>query len=196
VVAGAETITATDHHPFFVTEDGGHWVNAGELHEGQHLRAADGTTRTITHLTKRSQHVRVYNLTINAVHTYYVGPDPILVHNAGGCESLVGGGAEPPGKYGPFYRKEPIAENRAAIADSGELLGNPPRYAPDRPAVQAHTQPLSERTPQIEFYTDVAPDPAVHTPPGQAMWSGPRPGVEVANDKATICVVVTGTIGC
>jgi hypothetical protein len=90
-IARAETITATDHHPFFVTEDGGKWVNAGELVAGEHLRSPDGSTRVITGLHQRSAHIRVFNLTIDGVHTYYVGDDPILVHNSGACPTFRGG---------------------------------------------------------------------------------------------------------
>jgi hypothetical protein len=41
----------------------------------------------------------------------------------------------------------------------------------------------------IEFTTDVPPDRG--SPPGQAVWSGPRPGVTVEGDYAEIRVHIT-----
>jgi len=84
---GDETVTATDHHPFWVTDDGGHWTDAGELHEGNHLRTPDGDRLAVIHTTPHLRQERVYNLTVDGVHSYYVGDgDPILVHNAGACD--------------------------------------------------------------------------------------------------------------
>jgi hypothetical protein len=83
---GVETIAATDHHPFYVTGDGGRWVNAGALAVGDELRSPDGTNRVIVGVSTHRAHETVYNLTIEGVHTYYVGGgDPVLVHNSGPC---------------------------------------------------------------------------------------------------------------
>jgi hypothetical protein len=60
-----ETIAATDHHPFYVTGDGGRWVDAGDLHAGDHLRSPDGTTRTVAAVSTRAENETVYNLTID-----------------------------------------------------------------------------------------------------------------------------------
>lgn len=81
--AGVETIAATDHHPFYVNSHGGRWVDAGVLNVGDQLRSPDGSTRRVVATSTRIEHETVYNLTIEGVHTYYVGKDqPVLVHNS------------------------------------------------------------------------------------------------------------------
>jgi Pretoxin HINT domain len=90
---GVETIAATDHHPFYVTSNGGRWVDAGALAVGDELRSPDGTQRVIVGVTTRPAHETVYNLTIDGVHTYYVGDGtPVLVHNSGPCWPVQVGG--------------------------------------------------------------------------------------------------------
>ncbi|NJP30172.1 DNRLRE domain-containing protein, partial [Microbispora sp. SCL1-1] len=77
-------ILATDQHPFW-SEDQGHWVNAKHLDPGTWLRTAAGTHVQITAVKSWTAHDQeVHNLTIAAVHTYFVVVDntPILVHNA------------------------------------------------------------------------------------------------------------------
>lgn len=64
-----------------------------------------------------------------------------------------------------------------------ELWGRTPRGGLV-PAVQAYFGPLPPGRRGIEFTTEVEPDAG--RPPGQAFWSGPRPGVEIAGDFAKI----------
>jgi len=79
-----QTIVATDGHPFW-TPAANAWTPADELGVGTELATAAGDTATIT--TTRTEHTytTVYNLTVNDIHTYYVGAigDEILVHNCG-----------------------------------------------------------------------------------------------------------------
>ncbi|WP_372493009.1 polymorphic toxin-type HINT domain-containing protein [Actinoalloteichus caeruleus] len=94
------TVTATDEHPFWV-DDHGRWTHATDLTRGDTLLTPTGDHTTITHAHTYPHHHRVHNLTINAVHTYYVlaGETPVLVHNCGGgvtghpasCECADGG---------------------------------------------------------------------------------------------------------
>ncbi|WP_229791465.1 polymorphic toxin-type HINT domain-containing protein [Micromonospora fulviviridis] len=80
----ASTVVATDNHPFWLPELSS-WVNAEDLVPGQRLAAADGTLVKIEGTTRRFEEARVYNLTVEEFHTYYVGAGvaSVLVHNAG-----------------------------------------------------------------------------------------------------------------
>ncbi|NYI07409.1 RHS repeat-associated protein [Allostreptomyces psammosilenae] len=83
--AGGETatLTATDNHPFWV-ENTKRWTDADDLNPGDTLTTADGTTVTVASLTWYSATLRVHNLTVSDLHTYYVLADetPVLVHNS------------------------------------------------------------------------------------------------------------------
>ncbi|HWO64939.1 MAG TPA: polymorphic toxin-type HINT domain-containing protein, partial [Umezawaea sp.] len=86
--AGINAVTATDNHPFWVDGDG-KWVDAGELRIGQLLHTEDGTAAAVIGLRAYTQVQRVYNLTVDGVHTFYVnvGDTPVLVHNEGESSS-------------------------------------------------------------------------------------------------------------
>jgi RHS repeat-associated protein len=87
-------VTATDGHPFWVDDDGlsaasgkgtgGHWVDARDLVVGASLLRSDGTIGTIRAVSMRTAVLRVHNLTVDDLHTYFVlfGGRPILVHNS------------------------------------------------------------------------------------------------------------------
>ncbi|MFF7634314.1 polymorphic toxin-type HINT domain-containing protein [Kitasatospora sp. NPDC008050] len=77
-------ITSTQHHPYWdgTTQK---WTDAADLHQGDQLRAADGSTVVVQ--TVRNYHTApqtTFNLTVDQLHTYYVlaGETPVLVHNA------------------------------------------------------------------------------------------------------------------
>ncbi|WP_322763069.1 polymorphic toxin-type HINT domain-containing protein [Frankia sp. Cr2] len=63
------------------------WVAAIDLHLGEVLRTPDGGLVPVvgTRVFHRVQ--RVFNLTVEGLHTYYVeaGTTPVLVHNADDC---------------------------------------------------------------------------------------------------------------
>ena len=76
-----ETITCTPAHPFWVIGEG--WVNAGDLRKGCELLSSDGRTVLVLGMSylRPSRPVRVYNITVDEEHTYYVGESRVLVHN-------------------------------------------------------------------------------------------------------------------
>ncbi|WUX48860.1 Hint domain-containing protein [Streptomyces sp. NBC_01435] len=78
------SITATEGHPFWVPELH-QWVEAGSLKAGQWLQTRSGTWVQISDAKYRVQSTKVYNLTVDDLHTYYVlaGETSVLVHNAG-----------------------------------------------------------------------------------------------------------------
>ncbi|MEV6143643.1 polymorphic toxin-type HINT domain-containing protein [Streptomyces sp. NPDC051992] len=77
-------ITATEGHPFWVPALH-QWVEAGSLKAGQWLQTSAGTWVLITATKHRAQSTKVYNLTVDDLHTYYVlaGVTAVLVHNCG-----------------------------------------------------------------------------------------------------------------
>lgn len=74
-------LTCTAEHPFWVPERG--WVRAAELSPGDGVLTADRTTVEVLGVSFQSLDypVRVYSLSVDGDHTYYVGHDRVLVHN-------------------------------------------------------------------------------------------------------------------
>ncbi|MEU2955737.1 polymorphic toxin-type HINT domain-containing protein [Streptomyces xanthochromogenes] len=80
------TLTATDGHPFWV--DSRHsWLDAKDLKTGDRLRTSTGELREIVNTRAWTENHKVYNLSVDGLHTYYVlaGAVPVLVHNSGFC---------------------------------------------------------------------------------------------------------------
>lgn len=75
-------LTATDTHPFWLS-DSGRWADAGELGRGDELRTAAGSTLTVTGVSRYTRRLTTYDLTVEGIHTYYVGvgASNALVHN-------------------------------------------------------------------------------------------------------------------
>ncbi|MBO5088229.1 MAG: hypothetical protein J6C01_06100, partial [Lachnospiraceae bacterium] len=77
-------INTTENHPFYVGGKG--WCAAAELEPGDICRTKDGQVEVVTSVVieELDEPVKVYNLTIEDNHTYYVSIDEVLVHNR--CE--------------------------------------------------------------------------------------------------------------
>ncbi|MFI9384800.1 LamG-like jellyroll fold domain-containing protein [Kutzneria sp. NPDC052558] len=76
------TLTTTYHHPFYdVTRAA--FVEAVDLHPGDHLQTVDGATAEVTTIQQYHQNETTYDLTVGGLHTYYVdaGATAVLVHN-------------------------------------------------------------------------------------------------------------------
>ncbi|GAB3848853.1 polymorphic toxin-type HINT domain-containing protein [Dactylosporangium cerinum] len=75
-------LETTDHHPFW-SDTTNNWVDAAKLTPGDRLRAADHRTMIVLKVYSRIQAKLMRDLTVAAVHTYYViaGESSILVHN-------------------------------------------------------------------------------------------------------------------
>ena len=77
-----EKIIATANHPFYTLDDK-KWLEAGELNINDNLLQLNDANMSITGLDAYSTEATVYNLTVDGDHTYYVGNDQVLSHNAG-----------------------------------------------------------------------------------------------------------------
>jgi hypothetical protein len=96
-VSGGGRVTSTAGHRFFVIDRG--WTVVSDLRVGDRLRTPDKTVRTVTALQDRRglTDQRVYDLTVDDLHTFYVlaGSSPVLVHN---CSNIVADAQKFPGQ--------------------------------------------------------------------------------------------------
>ena len=63
------------------------WVDAEDLQTGRKVETSTGTRLAVTSTKLHTEDLRASNLTIDGLHTYYVGDEPVLVHNAG-CDKF------------------------------------------------------------------------------------------------------------
>jgi RHS repeat-associated protein len=77
-------VHTTQEHPFW-DEATATWVDARDLTTVSGLRAMNGSTSHIVAVRSYAGARRMYNLTVEGLHTYYVlsGNTPVLVHNCG-----------------------------------------------------------------------------------------------------------------
>ncbi|MET7860849.1 polymorphic toxin-type HINT domain-containing protein [Streptomyces sp. NPDC005318] len=75
-------LTATDTHPFWLSGDR-RWADAGDIGRGDALRTESGATLTVTGVSRYTRRQTTYDLTVEGIHTYYVGigTSNALVHN-------------------------------------------------------------------------------------------------------------------
>jgi RHS repeat-associated protein len=102
------TLVATDGHPFWVDDQGrrigpnltvdGRWAEAGDLRPGEWLDTPDGGHVTVVATRTYTETTTVYNLTVDGIHTYYVGAGStsVLVHNCGETYFRGASGGEEP----------------------------------------------------------------------------------------------------
>ena len=76
-----EVLHATDEHPFHVVETGA-WTRADRLRVGDGLSTISGVAELVG-ISFGRETVPVYNLSIPATPTYYVGDHGVWVHNCG-----------------------------------------------------------------------------------------------------------------
>jgi hypothetical protein len=78
------TIHTTPHHRFWDDSRAG-WVDAGALPAGDQLHTGDGAVMTVSAVRSWDGAQCVYDLTVDDVHTFYVGAGggSVLVHNCG-----------------------------------------------------------------------------------------------------------------
>jgi RHS repeat-associated protein len=84
---GSETIDVTENHPFFVKNDGvWKWKDAGEINVDDIIKGLHGNEKVVTGLHIKPHNGKVYNLTVDNVHTYLVGEQAVVAHNMGACD--------------------------------------------------------------------------------------------------------------
>lgn len=88
ISASGKLIETTFNHPFYLANTN-NWIYAGALKTGDLLLGLNGETIVVDsiEIIRHSSPVKVYNLTVENTHTYFVGDDGILVHNT--CDSII-----------------------------------------------------------------------------------------------------------
>ena len=81
-------IGVTANHPFFSLERGT-YTPVGDLKIGEAVKNVGDKTLTLTKKTLRPNPETVYNLEVYRDHTYLVGNDGVLVHNACDWDNLI-----------------------------------------------------------------------------------------------------------
>jgi hypothetical protein len=79
LVIDGEVILTTPEHPFYTEQ--GDWLTAASLQVGDKIRQADWQTGTVEAITSIASPQTMYNFTVAAAHTYFVGEGQWLVHN-------------------------------------------------------------------------------------------------------------------
>lgn len=73
-------LETTWNHPFYVTA--GMWVKAKDLMVGDEFLTIDGKALQVASVQESIREEKVYNLEVEDSHTYFVGQNGVLVHNA------------------------------------------------------------------------------------------------------------------
>jgi hypothetical protein len=86
------TLNTTEEHPFLVrfgaTADAddplatGHWVQAASLKPGDEIRTASGEPAVVVTVQFTGRRATVYNIEVEGLHNYQVGPEGVVVHNS------------------------------------------------------------------------------------------------------------------
>jgi len=80
LTAGTNTLEATPEHPLWVADQG--WKAAGQVQVGDELWSRNGKRAKVTAVGHRSGQFTVFNFEVEHFHSYFVGKDGILGHNA------------------------------------------------------------------------------------------------------------------
>jgi len=178
---GAETISATGNHPFWIIEGEslasrplpadfkdsqpstsvpGRWVEARDLRNGDRLRVLGDAIAVVSSLSSRWDSLPVYNLEVEDLHTYAVGKSYVLVHNKVPENPPKIYRTARPGRQ-QDVRARPNEKGRVSFRDS---ISNPVKK-PDPPA----KPPLRDTI--IEVDTSKLPPGTVH-PDGGTIVDG------------------------
>lgn len=137
--SAGEIVTTEDHR--YWNETDGEWQEAQDLDAGDRLRTADGDIVTVEGLDWTTVHTApAYDLTIAAVHTFYVlaGTEAVLVHNC-----------NPSGTGQRIYRAvEP--DELADLVGSGQYrnipgIGHGKYFFPTRQQADAFAEMMTKR---------------------------------------------------
>ncbi len=116
-------ITTTPEHPFYARGRG--FVPAGELAKGMHILEADGGYGEVEGFTLERHTQRMFNLTVDEAHTFFVGERQLLVHNA--CAGVITG-------YTPHGLNQAISRDNHGVSVSAmnDAVQNPLQVEEDQ----------------------------------------------------------------
>lgn len=135
------TITATEGHPF-KTPDG--WRDAVLLKKGGKLLLKGEQPATIAQIRTEQKTITVYNLEVANAHTFYVGEEGVLVHNAKYCGSY-----KESNKGADWARKvfDRITKGKSTSPRSGTRVGHDAKGRP----VNMHESSTQDGRPTVEI---------------------------------------------
>lgn len=125
-----ETLEATDGHPVFVYQKG--WMDARLLKKGQRVLLQGKGWIRIQKTTTENRTERVYNLTVANSHTFYVGKDGVLVHNAKKCH----GAGRSFKKYGHARSEHGAQRPAQQLKDRARGTGDPQGHFSDNRLIE------------------------------------------------------------
>jgi hypothetical protein len=104
LTVNGELISTTSEHPFYVKDVG--FVNAGELRVGSEVVNSNGNILLVENIKIElaENPVTVYNFQVENFHTYHVGNNGVLVHNASYDEKVAQ--LKKNGEQGKAFEKE------------------------------------------------------------------------------------------
>jgi Pretoxin HINT domain len=140
-----ETLSVTANHPFWLKGKG--WTETDLLKSGDLIEAKDGQWLTVASVQPTQEKATGYNLEVETDHTYFVGNQQTLVHNA-----CFPNGA--PGEQAPNFVQPGVTNLK------GEY--NPTKRTQPEP-YSAHYDEYGRQVGRTD-YTD-QPDPKTHTNP-------------------------------
>ncbi|MEJ8303113.1 polymorphic toxin-type HINT domain-containing protein [Saccharibacillus sacchari] len=99
----SQTIRATFNRPFYVTNKG--WIFVKDLKIGDLLVRSDGSTLKIDCIDLDHKRVKVYNMTVDEYHTYFVSDLGIWAHNSDCSITISNAAARVSKKLSPEAKK-------------------------------------------------------------------------------------------
>ncbi|MEU8525035.1 toxin C-terminal domain-containing protein [Streptomyces sp. NPDC048629] len=132
LTTAAGTVTATDTHPFWLTDER-RWAEAGEIESGDVLLLASGATLPVSKVDRFTRRQTTHDLTVVDLHTYYVlaGDSPVLVHNNdANCNPVTRQQADDIAKYLGYKKTNKKSATGAPIWENKK--GNPKYITWDR----------------------------------------------------------------
>ena len=128
-------LETTDEHPLYV--DGRGFVKAKEVGIGNSIVTRAGPSAKVVAVQADVRRATVYNFTVDALHTYFVGQDAWWVHNAGNCtwdlavndvqnaSTKLKGSTNGLGPNHPDYNPYVVPSAEEAVRDAMRIAGSP-----------------------------------------------------------------------
>jgi RHS repeat-associated protein len=105
------SVTTTPDHPFYTLEAG--WVEAGDLWPGARIKTSTGSIVVVS-VVRHPYAGILWDLTVEAAHTFFVGPSESLVHN---CAMPLGKGST--GRSMPANLEEQLMRDQVFMNPAG-----------------------------------------------------------------------------
>ncbi|GGO00246.1 hypothetical protein GCM10010969_21220 [Saccharibacillus kuerlensis] len=160
---GGQKIESTYNHPFWVEGKG--WTYVKDLKVGDELTQADGTKLEIEQIELDKRSARVYNMTVDEFHTYFVSDLAIWVHNTNNENCDIGSLIQEPNKdiVESLYKRSNFrkgsrtkAESEAPKNEVGKMIcPTCGKGIPDSITVNTKNGPVKRIGYDLDHYPDI-----------------------------------------